>query len=255
MHYGYIPGPGQPNGEIALPAGQHTAGFAVGIVVIEAWYPFLPGNVANATTFDFPVIYKVLKGASIDRILSGDPELLPLVIQAGHELIGQGARCVVGACGSFANYQREAAAALPAPTLLSTMLQVPLILASLRPDQRLGVIAASPAALTPRVFEQCGITDPARLAITGAKDLPQFQGVMGCTGRFDSAALEAELVELARDLAARNPDLGAIILQCSDLPPYAWAIQQAVGLPVFDMTTLINWARLAVVRTPFRGYI
>ena len=64
---------------------------------------------ANASTYDFPVIYKILKGASIEQILSGDPVLLDLVIQGGKELIQQGARAITGACGSFAYYQKAAA--------------------------------------------------------------------------------------------------------------------------------------------------
>jgi len=255
MYYGYIPGPGQPEGEIAVTPGRALGGYAVGIVVIDAWYPFFPGNVTNATTFDFPVLYKILKGASLEQILCGDPALLPLIVRAGNELVQQGVRCLVGACGSFAYYQQAAAEALPVPVFLSSMLQVPLILASLRPDQRLGVIAASPAALTDRVFAQCQITDPGRLAITGARDLPGFRGVMECNGRLDSARLERELVDLARGFVADNPDLGALLLQCSDLPPYGFAIQRAVNLPVFDMTTLIRWVYEAVVRRPFQGFV
>jgi hypothetical protein len=255
MYYSFIPGPGQPNQEIVMPEGQAVAGFPVGIIVIDIWYPLVPGNVANASTFDFPILYKVLKGASIDQILSGDPALLPLVIEAGHELIQHGARCIVGACGSFAYYQKEAAAAFSVPTFLSSMLQVPLILQSLKPDQKLGVIAASPSSLTEKVFDQCGISDPSRLAITGAKGLPEFEAILQCTGRFNSHKLEQELVQLATKFAADNPTIGALILQCSDLPPYAWAIQRAVQLPVFDMTTLIRWVYEAVVRRPFAGII
>ena len=254
MYYSFIPGPGQPDQEVVMPEGQAVAGFPVGIIVIDIWYPLLPGNVANASTFDFPVMYKVLKGASIDQILCGDPELLPLVIDAGHELIQHGARCIVGACGSFAYYQKEAAASFPVPTFLSSMLQVPLILHSLKPNQKLGVIAASPDSLTQKVFDQCGISEPSRLAITGAKGLPEFENILQSTGRLNSCKLEEELVELARRFVSEHPEIGSILLQCSDLPPYAWAIQNALGLPVYDMITLINWLHSAVVRRPFAGF-
>lgn len=255
MNHGYIPGPDQPEGEVVTSPGQAIGGFAVGIVVINAWYPFFPGNVANASTFEFPVLFKIIKNASLEQIMCGDPALLPAIIEAGNELVGQGVRCIVGACGSFAYYQQEAAAALSVPVFLSSMLQVPLILASLQPSQRLGVITASPTALNDRVFEQCNITEPSRLAIIGAKDLSGFKGVMECNGRLDSALLERQLVDLAKSFVDENIDLGAILLQCSDLPPYAYAIQRAVNLPVFDMTTLIRWAYEAVIRKPFSGIV
>ena len=253
--YSFIPGPGQPQGEVVMPKGQAIAGHAIGILCIDIWYPLLPGNVVNACTYDFPVLYKILKGATIEQILSGDPVLLDLVVRGGEELIQQGVRVIVGACGSFANYQKEAAAALSVPTFLSSMLQVPLILQSLRPDQKLGVIAASRDALTTRVFDQCGITDPSRLIITDARDLSQFQELLNCTGGFDSHRLEQEMVEMAGRFVKDHTEIGAILLQCSDMPPYAWAIQKAVELPVFDMTTLIGWLHAAAVRKPFTGII
>ena len=35
-----------------------TAGFAIGVIAVHLVYPKLPGNVANATTYPFPVLYK-----------------------------------------------------------------------------------------------------------------------------------------------------------------------------------------------------
>ena len=255
MSYSYLPGTKQPDEEISVPQGQAIAGYPVGILVIDAWYPMLPGNVANASTYDFPVIYKILKEASIEKLLCGDPALLDLVVEGGKELIQQGARAIVGACGSFANYQKEAAVALSAPTFLSVMLQVPLIVQSLQPDQKLGILAASAASLTPKVFDQCNITDPTRLVITEARNLPEFQVLAKCEGRLNSGKLEREVVELMTQFIGNHPEIGAILIQCSDLPPYAWAIQDAVRLPVFDMNNLINWVHYAVVRRPYKGFI
>jgi hypothetical protein len=255
MVHAYLTGEEQPKTGILMPKGQAVAGYAIGIIVIDIWYPLLPGNVANASTFPFPVLYSVLHGASIEQIMTGDPELWDLIQKAGNELLSKGVRCVAGACGSFAYFQKKAAAAFRVPTFMSTMLQVPLILQSLQPEQKLGIVAASAGALTPRVYEQCDIRDTTRLIVTEAKNLPEFQGVMNCTGRFNSSKLESELVELVSEFVSHHPEIGALLFQCSDLPPYAWAIQQAVNLPVFDMTSLIGWAYQAVVRRPFAGFI
>ena len=67
--------------------------------------------------------------------------------------------------------------------------------------------------------------------------------------------IERELVGVAREVVSKNPDVGAFLLECTELPPYAWAIQKAVRLPVFDFTSLINWVYNAVVRRPFAGYV
>jgi hypothetical protein len=55
--------------------------------------------VVNATTYDFPVLYKVLQGGTQDRIHSADPTVVDLIIEAGRELEQQGVRAIAGACG------------------------------------------------------------------------------------------------------------------------------------------------------------
>jgi len=255
MVYGFMPGPEQVNTQISIPKGQAIAGNAIGILVLDLWYPYLPGNVANASTYNFPVQYKILRGSTIPQILSADPTLLDLIVEGGRELEKQGARAIIGACGYFGNYQKEAAAILDVPVFLSSVLQIPIIRRGLKPNQKVGVICAVADSLTPKLLSQCGIDDLSNIVIAGAQDLPEFQNILQCTGSFNSHEIEQQLVELAKQLVSNNPDIGAILLECSDMPPYAWAIQNAVKLPVLDFTTLINWVYNTVVRRPFAGFI
>lgn len=255
MTYSYIPGPKQPDTEITAPKGMAMAGSAIGILALDVWYPIIPGNVANASTYNFAVLYKFLKGATIEQTLTADPALLDMVIEGGRELEQQGARAIIGACGYFANYQEEVAAALKVPVFLSSLLQLPVIAQSLKPGQKVGIICASKESLTAKPLNACGVNDLSRLVIVGARELPEFQNVIECKGSFNSHKLEGELVGMAKKLVKDNPDIGAILLECSDMPPYAWAVQNAVRLPVFDFTTLINWVYTGVVRYPFAGII
>jgi hypothetical protein len=39
-------------------------GYCVGILLLDVQVPFVPGDVGNATTFDYPVLYKTAPGAS-----------------------------------------------------------------------------------------------------------------------------------------------------------------------------------------------
>lgn len=71
----------------------------------------------------------------------------------------------------------------------------------------------------------------------------------------NSAKVRGEMVAAAKEMVAENPDIGAILLECSDMPPYAAAVQEAVNLPVYDFTTMIRWVESAVCRKPFYGYI
>ena len=81
MTYGYMPGPGQIDAQIPIPDGQHVAGNAIGILVLTLSYPLLPGNVANASSYHFPVLFKILDGTGIPQILGADPGLLDKVLE------------------------------------------------------------------------------------------------------------------------------------------------------------------------------
>ncbi len=244
--------------ELSIPKGQVMSGLAIGIIVLGVWYPLVPGNVANATTFSFPVHYKLIEGGFSDKIQSPEPvpALLEQTIAAGRELEQQGCRAIVGACGYFANYQPEVAAALNVPCFLSSLMQIPMISRSLKPGQKVGIICANGDALVPApALENCGVNDRSTVVIAGAQGLPQMKNINQDTGHFNNAKFEQELVDFSKQVVNENPDIGAILLECSDIPPYARAIQEAVRLPVFDFTTMINWVYNAVVRRPFAGFM
>jgi Asp/Glu/hydantoin racemase len=57
----------------------------------------------------------------------------------------------------------------------------------------------------------------------------------------DVALAEQDVVGAGRDLVANNPDIGAIVLECTNMPPYAAALQAAVGIPVYDIYSMITW--------------
>jgi hypothetical protein len=130
-----------------------------------------------------------------------------------------------------------------------------MILRSLKPKEKLGVLTAAKKALTPHVFEECGVTDPSRLLIEEVKDLPEFQKLLQCQGRFNTSKMEHQVVGLVKQIVTSNLGIRGLLIQCSDLPPYASAIQNATGLPVFDMNGLVEWVYHATVRQPYMGFV
>ena len=253
--YAYIPRPEQVNVDISVPKGQVIAGNAIGILTFETCYPLLPGNVANASTYSFPVLYKNLQGVSAAEMSVGDPAALEPLIEAAKELQKQGVRAIVGACGYFANYQKDTSARLDIPVFLSALLQVPVIKRGLKPNQKIGAICMNAAGVTPRILSQCGIDEPGDIVVAGAGHLPECQNILKGTGHLNAYKMERELVDLTKQLVNDNPDIGAILFHCSDIATFAWSIQNAVRLPVFDYTTLINWVYSGIVRYPFAGFM
>ena len=235
--------------------GQVAYGYSVGIVCLEYYLPFIPGDVGNASTYDFPVLYHEVKGATFDAIIvRQDPAMAPLVIEAAQELVRQGVKAVTSDCGYFGAYQREVADVVPVPVFLSSLMQAPFILSMLGPDRKVAVLVANGASLSNRVLQKIGILDTSRIVFRGLEDKTEFRRtVLDECGTLDVDAVEREVVEAALEVQAEHPEIGAVLLECSDLPPYSAAVQAATGLPVFDWIGFINYVHQAVDAKPYSG--
>lgn len=253
--YGYL-GKGDDNRTFRIKQGQVVAGYPIGILVLDVWYPIIPGNVANATTYDFPVLLKLIPGSKQTRVHSGDPTLLDDIIAAGKELERDGVRAICGACGYLGNFQSQVAKALDVPVFLSSLVQVPFICAGLKPGQKVGVLCADGPSLTPAILKNCGVADPGVCVVKGVGEEPQFSAILHSDrGHFDNAGVREEVVRAAVRMVEQNPEIGAMLLECSDMPPYSSDVQRAVNLPVFDFITMIKWVHSAVAQTPYHGFV
>ena len=235
--------------------GQAWYGESVGILILDASYPCIPGNIGNASTFPFPVRYEKVQGASIDRLLNQqDADLVSPFIDAALKLYNSGVRAITGACGFMALFQREVAASINIPVFLSSLLQIPFMYQIT--GKIIGIITADASCLKPEHLISTGIPDGLPLVIAGMENQPEFRdAVLKEKGSLDSLKIQNEIVEVARNLVKNNPDVGTILLECSDLPPYAHVVQNEVGLPVFDFFTMINYVHTTLVREPFKGFM
>ncbi len=234
---------------------QSWYGESIGILILDATYPCIPGNVGNASTFPFPVRYKVVKEASIERLIKQkDIALLEPFIDAAIELQEEGVKAITGACGFMALFQREVSDAVDVPVFLSSLLQIPFIYQIKK--QKIGIITADSKSLTPEHFISVGVNKEIPLLIGGMEDQEEFrEAILEEKGTLDSDLIESEVVGVAKKLITENPDIGALVLECSDLPPYAHAIQKEVNLPIFDFTTMIQYVHTALVRKEFQGFM
>jgi len=57
----------------------------------------------------------------------------------------------------------------------------------------------------------------------------------------DHAAQEREVLGMAERLLRENPDVGAIVSECTNLPPYSATIEATFGVPVFDIIGFVEW--------------
>ncbi len=232
-----------------------TYGHAAGILLLDYRGPFIPGDVGNATTYDYPVLYKLVQGLTLDRVLAGDPECSADIVEAAKELEEFGVRGISSDCGFLVQYQELVKKAVKVPVFMSSLLQIPFLSMMFDASRPVGCITATRKKLGNRVLELAGITSDINVVVKGMEDYPHFKGsILEECGELDSDLIERETVEAARELQAQHSDMGAIVLECSLLPPYAHAVQEATGLAVFDFVTMINYFYEGTHRRAYHGY-
>jgi Asp/Glu/hydantoin racemase len=228
-------------------------GRPIGILTLDENIPCPPGTPGNPTTFSHPIIHEVVKGVDISSLINlNDPDSEPAFLEAARILVDKGVGAIAGNCGLMVVHQAALAKALAVPVLMSSLLQLPIVAAMLGPNVKIGVMASSRRNLKAQHLALAGGAD-IPIALATMDGCPHFRAGMDGQDGLDFDKVEAEVAEVARALAAEHPDIGAIVFECVDLPPYAHAVQEATGLPVFDITTLIGLAQGALVRRRFVG--
>lgn len=221
--------------------GKSIYGASVGILMLDARFPRIPGDVGNAQTWPFPVLYRIVRNASPDRVVRGGAQgMLDDFIAAARDLVADGADGITTNCGFLALYQAELAAAVPVPVLSSSLMQVEMVNRTLPAGKRAGILTISASSLTGAHL--AGANVPAGTPIGTTEGGKEFtSAILDNAEQMDIDLARADNVAAARALQAAHPDLGAIVLECTNMCPYAADIAEETGLPVYSMVTLISW--------------
>lgn len=222
--------------------GKAVYGAPLGILMLEARFPRIPGDMGNGQTWPFPVLYKVVSGASPEKVvLNGARGLLPDFIEAAKDLVRLGAEAITTNCGFLSLFQKELAAAVAVPVATSSLMQVPWVQSTLPPGKRVGIVTISGSALTPAHLEAAGV--PLDVPMIGTEGGREFFRVLIKAEKddMDVSLAEQDIIEAGRALVERHPEIGAIVLECTNMPPYAAALRAEVGLPVYDIYSMVNW--------------
>lgn len=233
-----------------LRGGYTNYGQDIGVLMLDTFFPRPRGDIGNARSFDFPVRYKIVKGAVTSRIMGDTPDadLIAPFIDGARELAGEGCRAITTSCGFLAPFQRQIAAAVDVPVFTSALIQAPLIHAMLPPGRKIGVFTERAQHLTDAHFRGVGWSSAdIPVHLQGMKPDAVFPATyIGGLRQSDTAVLEAEMREMARDFVVACPDAGAVLFECTNMCPFSAAVAEETGLPVFDINTLINLFQAAL---------
>lgn len=207
-----------------------------------------PGNLGNAATFGYPVVYASAATAFTDRILERDPVVAADYVRQGELLQKQGIKALLTTCGFNVAYQTEIARGLRVPVATSSLLLLPLLLRFVSADRIIGVITFDRQQLDPSLLEMAGVSaaDRARLKILGLDGTRTWHELRRPEPELTLDAIGEDLMRLVAGLIADTPTLGGILLECSALCPFSPRIRAETGLLVFDFVSLADLLHASV---------
>ena len=236
-----------------MPAKKTYYGVSVGILMVKSTFRRYHGDVGNARTFDFPVQYRIVEDAVPSRMTElHSSSLLEPFKKAADELIEAGVDGITTTCGFLSIYQRELADHCSVPVATSSLLQVPMVERMLPTGKRVGILTYNGEVLNGPYLDAVGIAQD-----TPVVGLPQSSNFVRWIKEGDNSVtfdtLREEVVAAAERMVAENPDVGAIVNECTNLAPFTRDIHERLGVPVFDVITMINAFHAAICPPRYRN--
>lgn len=209
-----------------------------GLVQLEK----LQGNSTNQETFTFPVKFSRIKGANIHTILENPcQKVLQSMISEACKMEEQGIKAITTSCGFNSILQKELADSVNIPVFTSSLLQIPLLQNMLGKQQTVGVITAKKSALSEQHLENAGVNKQMPIQIQGLETCTEWNKIFSSPDEdIDVSTVKNDIVSMACSMMELS-DIGAFVLECTDLPPFSNAVRKATGRSVFDFVTLTNF--------------
>ena len=221
--------------------GKALYGASVGILMLDARFPRIPGDMGNAISWPFPVHYRIVRSASPERVvLEADTSLKSDFIAAARELEADGVDGITTNCGFLALFQDEIRRAVNIPVATSSLMQVPAVGTTLPPGKHVSILTISARTLTPAHLSAAGV--PVGTPVVGTDDGMEFtRAILGNECQLDVTKARADMLSAGRTLMARHPDTGAVVLECTNMVPYAADLSEEIGIPVYSIYSFILW--------------
>jgi len=204
----------------------------------------LKGSCTNPFSYDYPILIKRVKGINADTIvINPDPKVIDLMIMEMHKMVEQGVLAIATSCGFNAVHQQKLADSIEVPVFSSSLMQIPFVWKTLSSNQSIGVITAREKSLTKAHFNNVGVTNEMPFHVYGVEDYSEWSKLLNPADdiTIDPSIMEKEIASLSLKITQNHPNIGAFVIECTDMPPFSDAIRKATRLPVFDFITMANY--------------
>jgi Asp/Glu/hydantoin racemase len=221
--------------------GKTVYGACVGIVILDTRMPRISGDVGNAHTWNFPVIYRRVEGATVQRVIhEKGAGLSQTLLDAAMALVKMGADGIATTGGYLSLFQKELAAHVGVPVATSSLMQIPWVQALLPAGKRVGVLTLHAPRLTPEHLVAAGAAPDT--PVVGTENGQELTRVLiGNEMELDVEKAEDDMLAAAAEMLTRYPDVGAFVLECHNMAPYSRLVSMTFNMPVFDVYTLVSW--------------
>lgn len=218
----------------------------IGILVFNGKSPRIPGDPGNSATFNFQVCYEIVNGSFKD-LIEGSEEIKDNIINAAANLESKGIKAIVGDCGLMGLYQDEMRSAVNIPVIASSLTLIPLIRGVIAKKGKIGLLTGHSELLKPKHFEGAGVATTDDIVIQGMENESHFKEIVIEGGTdLDPCKMEEDVLNAVGKLLKKSGNISAILLECSNLASFSYAIYKKFGIPVFDINTGINFLKNAV---------
>jgi aspartate/glutamate racemase len=228
---------------VVLKGGYPFYGKHIGIIMLDCAFPRPVGDIGNARTFPFPVHYEILEGVSaVNLTRHGEKSAVDSLLAAAKRLERMGVRGIATSCGLLIRYQKQLSQAVSVPVATSSLLLLPFLGALLPGDRKIGILTADAGVIDSHILRNAGWEQPDRVVIQGLEGCEVFRkAIMEPESPFelDTDQLCEEIIAVGRQLISESREIGALLLECTNLAPYSGQLRKALSIPVYDATHLV----------------
>ena len=252
--------------QIKARRGHCCYGMGLGILILDDVYPGFPGDVRNASAYPFPIQYEIVEGVDIQCIVDMDdksPYLNP-ILKAARKLERMGCRALSAECGYFAYFQKDISGFVNIPVFMSSLLQISWAQQLIGPEKVVGILTGNADKLTDSHLEAVGVKPGSNYVMKSIhKHLgeSEFTNLWSTKGKrsnppgADYQTAERQLIDVAAAFYGEQPNLGAIVFECTGYQPFARAVQREINIPIFSWGTLLDYAFSVVNHRDYFGHV
>ena len=231
--------------------GKTVYGGTVGVCMLDTQFPRIHGDIANARTWNVPVHYRVVPGSTPKAAVYEKGEgILEGFIDAAKHLVKMGADGITTNCGFLSLFQEEMANAVNVPVATSSLMQTQMVQSLLPKNKKVGILTIHKPSLTEKHLKAANV--PLDTPIVGTENVKEFTRViLNDEMEMDVDLARQDHLDAVEELMKKHSNIGAIVMECTNMSPFAADVRKKFNVPVFNIYTFIEWFQSGLLPTRF----